>query len=212
MKAHRLDWGSWGAKNPQLTKKAAAAIPTPAARIEVITWWLFWPGLSLCCGWWRVLVFGNLDEARRIWIGSFWEDLRCLLGWKKRFAGWCPQEGDKCTLLSRHGLASQSEAKVIYRNVRISVMPSCIMMNNILKSFVPQHTVEKSPSHIHSFAFLPFESQRNIELSPQWERVLKTLSSCRQNLSMATNFQARKSWKKSRFTPAFKAMVDQDTV
>ena len=36
LKAHRLDCGSGGAKNPQLTKKAAAAIPTPAARIEVI--------------------------------------------------------------------------------------------------------------------------------------------------------------------------------
>ena len=36
MKAHRIDWGSGGTKNPQLTKKAAAAIPTPAARIEVI--------------------------------------------------------------------------------------------------------------------------------------------------------------------------------
>lgn len=33
--AHRLDW-LLGAKRPQLTKKAAAAIPTPAARIEVI--------------------------------------------------------------------------------------------------------------------------------------------------------------------------------
>lgn len=48
--AHRLGW-VLGAKIHKLTKKAAAAIPTPAARIEVILDVLSGPGLRFCRVW-----------------------------------------------------------------------------------------------------------------------------------------------------------------